>query len=297
MEIRLLKYFMAIANEESILHASEMLHITQPTLSKQMKEFEEELGVKLFIRGNRKVTLTDKGKVLYERAREILELSEKAERELRESDEMINGTIVIGCAVASSVKILSELVKEFREKYPLVHIDLITGTIYQVKEKMDKGLIDIGLFIRPNEWNDYETILFDVEDEFGILMRKDSKWANNKYIDGKDLKEMVLSIPSTFTSDFYNKMYGKNFEKLNIIATHDMISNAVTFVEEGIYNAITVKAAVENCSNKLCYVPLYPEIKTTSCLAWKKHYNYTYTVQRFIDYIKEKLEKNNKKQL
>ena len=130
MEIRLLRYFITIANEGSISHAAEVLHVTQPTLSRQMSEFEEELGEKLFVRGNRKITLTDKGVLLYERAKEIIELTDKAERGIKESNEMISGTIVIGSGVASSTTILSKLVKKFRELYPSVHIDLITCLLY-----------------------------------------------------------------------------------------------------------------------------------------------------------------------
>ena len=203
MEIRLLRYFITIANEGSISHAAEVLHVTQPTLSRQMSEFEEELGEKLFVRGNRKIILTDKGVLLYERAKEIIELTDKAEREIKKSNEMINGTIVIGSGVASSTTILSKLVKKFRALYPSVHIDLITGTIYQIKEKMDKGLIDVGLFIKPNDWNDYETIVLESEDRYGVLMRKDSKWGKQEYVTAKDLKEMLLSVPKTLDNKFY----------------------------------------------------------------------------------------------
>lgn len=295
MEIRLLRYFIAIANEESISRAAEVLHVTQPTLSRQMSEFEEELGEKLLIRGNRKVTLTDKGVLMYERAREIIELADKAKREIKESNEIINGTIVIGSGVALATTILSRLVKEFRELYPLVHIELITGTVYQIKEKMDKGLIDVGLFIKPNGWNDYETIVLDSEDRYAVLMRRDSKWANQEYITPKDLKEMVLSVPKTLDNKFYIDVFGKPMEKLNIIATHDIINNAAVFVESGIYNAVTLEMAAKDYHmENLCCIPIYPEVKTKSSLSWKKHYNFSTTVQRFIDFIKQELLENKK---
>ena len=293
MEIRLLRYFITIANEGSISHAAEVLHVTQPTLSRQMSEFEEELGEKLFVRGNRKITLTDKGVLLYERAKEIIELTDKVEREIKESNEMINGTIVIGSGVASSTTILSKLVKKFRELYPSVHIDLITGTIYQIKEKMDKGLIDVGLFIKPNDWNDYETIVLDSEDKYGILMRRDSKWGRQEYVTAKDLKEMLLSVPKTLDNKFYMDVFGKTNEKLNIIATHDIINNAAVFVENGIYNAVTLEVTAKDYNTEnLCFLPIYPEVTTKSSLSWKKNYNFSVTVQRFIDFIKQELLKN-----
>lgn len=291
MENRLLRYFIAIANEESISHAAEALHVTQPTLSRQMTEFEEMLGVKLLERGNRKVILTDKGVLLYERAKEILELTDKAEQEIRESNEIINGNIVIGSGVASSTKILSELVKTFRDKYPLTHIDLVTGTMNQIKEKMDKGLIDVGLFIKPVTWKDYETVVLDSQDKYGILMLKTAKWANQEYVTAKDLKEMTLSIPKTTDSKFYMDVFGKTSEKLNIVATHDLINNAAVFVEAGIYNALTLEEAAKSYHMKnLCCVPIYPEVKTISSIAWKKHYSFSPTALRFIEHIKEELK-------
>lgn len=291
MENRLLRYFIAIANEESISHAAEILHVTQPTLSRQMTEFEEMLGVKLLERGNRKVTLTDKGVLLYERAKEILELTDKAEREIKESNELINGNIVIGSAVASSTKILSNLVKSFRDKYPQTHIDLVTGTMIQIKEKMDKGLIDVGLFIKPITWNDYETVILNSEDRYAILMLKTSKWANQEYITAKDLKEMTLSIPKTTDSKFYMDLFGKTYEKLNVVATHDLINNAAVFVEAGIYNALTLEEAASSYHMEdLCCIPLYPEIKTISSIAWKKHYSFSPTALRFIEHIKSELK-------
>lgn len=291
MENRLLRYFIAIANEESISHAAEILHVTQPTLSRQMTEFEEMLGVKLLERGNRKVTLTEKGVLLYERAKEILELTDKAEREIKESNELINGKLVIGSAVASSTKILSDLVKSFRDKYPLVHIELVTGTMIQIKEKMDKGLIDVGLFIKPITWNDYETIILNIEDRYGILMLKTSKWASQDHITAKDLKEMTLSLPKTTDSKFYMDLFGKTYEKLNVVATHDLINNAAVFVEAGIYNALTLEEAANSYHmENLCCIPLFPEIKTISSIAWKKHYSFSPTARRFIDHVKSELK-------
>ena len=291
MENRLLRYFITIAEQENISRAAEVLSISQPALSRQLSEFEEYLGVKLFERGNRKLTLTDKGVLLYERAKEIIDLTDKTEREIKESNEIINGKIVIGSGVTLSTKILSKMVKNFIKEYPLVTFELITGTSTQIKEKMDKGLIDIGLFIKPVLWNDYEIILLNSEDRFGILMRKDAKWAKNEYITPQDLKEMTLSIPKTTDSSFYMKVFNKNHEKLNVIGTHDMINNATVFVEDGIYQALTLEQSADEFNRgNLCFIPIKPEIKTTSSIAWKKDYKFSPTIQKFIDYIKNELK-------
>lgn len=246
---------------------------------------------KLLERGNRKVTLTEKGILLYERAKEIIELTDKAEKEIKESNEAINGNIVIGSGVASSTKILSNLVKSFRDKYPLAHIELVTGAMTQIKEKMDKGLIDVGLFVRPVTWSDYESVILDSEDRYGILMPRTAKWANQEYITAKDLKEMTLSIPKTTDSKFYMDLFGKTYEKLNVVATHDLINNAAVFVEAGIYNALTLEEATNSYyMENLCCIPLYPEIKTISSIAWKKHYSFSPTALRFIEHIKSELK-------
>ncbi len=156
MEIRVLRYFLTVVREESITRAAEVLHITQPTLSRQLTQLEEEVGVRLFTRGTRKITLTNEGILLRRRAEEITQLVDKTERELTEQGETIGGCISIGCGELAAVRLLPDLFGSFSRRYPLVTYDLFTASADQVKEQMDGGMIDIGLLLEPIdiEWKD-----------------------------------------------------------------------------------------------------------------------------------------------
>ena len=164
MEIRVLRYFLTVVREESITKASEVLHITQPTLSRQLSQMEEEIGVKLFERGSCKINLTNEGILLRRRAEEILQLVNKTEKELAEQDEQMEGKISIGCGEIASVQLLPELFRTFWEKYPRVSFDIFTATADLVKEQMDKGLLDIGLLLEPIDMEKYDFIRLDMKE-------------------------------------------------------------------------------------------------------------------------------------
>lgn len=186
MEIRVLRYFLTVVREGSITKASEVLHITQPTLSRQLAQMEEELGVKLFGRGSRKITLTNEGILLCRRAEEILQLVDKTEKELVEQDEQIEGKISIGCGEIAAVQLLSNLFQTFRKKYSRVNFDLFTATADLVKEQMDKGLLDIGLLLEPVDKEKYDFIRLDREENWVVLMRPDDPLAQKESVTAKD---------------------------------------------------------------------------------------------------------------
>ncbi len=165
MEIRVLRYFLTVVREESITKAAEVLHITQPTLSRQLAQMEDEIGVKLFDRGTRKIKLTNEGILLRRRAEEILQLVDKTEKELIEQEEQVEGKISIGCGEIAAVQILPSLIKAFREKYPRVTFDIFTATADLVKEQMEKGLLDIGLLLEPVDMEKYDFIRLDVKEK------------------------------------------------------------------------------------------------------------------------------------
>lgn len=293
MEIRELRYFLAVAREESITHAAEILHVTQPTLSRQIFNLEEELGVQLFNRSNRNTTLTDKGLLLYQFATEIIELVEKAERDIKE-DETLSGEIVIGSAISSSAQIFAKLLHSFSEKYPLVHFDLVTGTRDQIKEKMDQGLIDIGLLMGYVGSNRYHSIKIGPVDRFGLLMQRTSPLAKKTAVTLQDFSNISLTIPKSNTNYLLIDWYGADIEKLHIYATHDLLNNAATLVEEGICYALTLEAAAINYKNdKLCFRPLTPEFVCESFLVWRNHKNFSLTVSKFIEHIENFFITNN----
>lgn len=195
MEIRVLRYFLTVIREESITKASDVLHITQPTLSRQLSQMEEELGVTLFHRGTRKISLTNEGILLRRRAEEILQLVDKTEKELVELEEQVEGKISIGCGEIASVQLLPELFRSFREKYPRVTFDIFTAAADLVKEQMDRGLLDLGLLLEPVDVEKYDFICFDMKENWIVLMKPDDPLAKKDSITAKDLAKLPLILP------------------------------------------------------------------------------------------------------
>lgn len=195
MEIRVLRYFLAVVREEGINRAAEALHITQPTLSRQLSQLEEEVGVKLFHRGAKKITLTNEGILLRRRAEEILSLVDRTQRELTWQDELVEGRIVIGGGELAAMQVLSEIIERFREKYPLVTFDIFTGNADLVKEQMEKGLIDIGVLLEPVDIEKFEFIRLQGKERWVVLMRPDDPLAEKEAVNAKDLENMPLILP------------------------------------------------------------------------------------------------------
>ena len=195
MEIRVLRYFLTVVREESITRAAEVLHITQPTLSRQLAQMEEQMGVKLFVRGTRKITLTNEGVLLRRRAEEILELVDKTEKELTEQEGEVEGVVAIGCGDVKSVQKLPELIRTFHDKYPLVTFDLYTSTADYIKERMDHGLTDIGLLLEPVDLGKYDFIRLAVEEKCVVSMHPDAPLAAKEYITPEDLVGVPLIMP------------------------------------------------------------------------------------------------------
>lgn len=178
MEIRVLRYFLTVAREENITRAAELLHLTQPTLSRQIAQMEDEMGVRLFDRGTRKITLTSEGLLLRRRAEEILELVDKTERELAQQEETVEGTVSIGCGDLAAVRMLPELFRSFHERYPAVTFDLYTATADHIKDRMDRGLTDAGLLLEPVNMKKYDYIRLSQREEWVVVMRPNSPWQN-----------------------------------------------------------------------------------------------------------------------
>ena len=195
MELRVLRYFLTVVREESITRAADVLHITQPTLSRQLAQMEEEIGVKLFDRGTRKILLTNEGLLLRRRAEEILELVDKTERELIEQEEMVEGTVSIGCGDLAAVQMLPALFRSFRERYPAVSFDLYTATADHVKDRMDRGLTDVGLLLEPVNIDKYEYIRLNQREQWVVAMHPAAPLAKLESVTPKDLKGLPLILP------------------------------------------------------------------------------------------------------
>lgn len=288
MEIRVLRYFLTVVREQSITKASEVLHITQPTLSRQLAQMEEEVGVKLFDRGTRKITLTNEGLLLRRRAEEILQLVDKTERELIEQEEQVEGKITVGCGEIASVQLLPDLFESFHEKYPRVNFDLYTATADHVKDQMDRGLVDIGLLLEPIDIEKYEYIRLDMEERWGVLMRPDDPLAAKEAVTAKDLAKLPLILPRRLSvQSELASWFGDYYENLNVLFTSNLSTNASIMVNHGLAYSVVIEGSVPFCNrSKIAYRPLSPGLTATSVLAWKRGQPFSLASTKFIEHIK-----------
>ena len=288
MEIRVLRYFLTVVREESITKAADVLHITQPTLSRQLSQMEEEVGVKLFNRGSRRITLTNEGILLRRRAEEILQLVDKTEKELIEQEEQVEGKISIGCGEIAAVQVLPNLIKTFREKYPQVTFDIFTATADLVKEQMDKGLLDIGLLLEPVDMEKYDFIRLEVKEKWVVLMRPDSPPAEKETVTAKDLSALPLILPRRMNvQSELASWFGNYYDDLNIVFTSNLSTNSAIMVTGGLAYSLVIEGAVPFWDqSKVTYRPLDPPLTATSVLAWKRGQPFSLAATKFIEHIK-----------
>lgn len=291
MELRVLGYFLAVTREQSISGAAESLHLSQPTLSRQLKEMEEELGKQLFIRGSRKVTLTDEGMILRKRAEEIMELVKKAEDEISFSDEAVAGDITIGAGETDGVRLLARVVRRLQEEYPLIHLHIISGDRVTVTEEMDKGLIDFGLLFGEVDTSKYEWMKLPYEDTFGVLMRQDAPLAEKEAISGEDLLDKPLIVSRQAIHDKNLSAILDGGERLNIVGTYNLLFNGSLMVQEGMGYAICLDKIINTTGNSgLCFRPLEPPVRAGMSLVWKKYQVFTKAAEKFLLAMQELAE-------
>ena len=265
MDIRVLQYFLAVAREESITKAAETLRMTQPPLSRQLKDLEDELGKQLLIRGSKKVTLTEDGMLLRKRAEELVDLMEKTKAELTSASENINGDIYIGCGETESISFLAQAAQDLQKKHPLIHYHIYSGDAERVMERLDKGLIDFGLLVGETDISKYDYIKLPQKDLWGVLMRKDSLLAEKEAILAEDLwdKPLIVSHQTSINTDI---------SKLNIVATYDLIYNAAQFVKKGFGYVIALDKLINTAGDSnLCFRPLSPTLEAELYIVWKKY--------------------------
>ena len=294
MEFRVLQYFLAIAREETISKAAESLHITQPTLSRQMKGLEEQLGKQLFIRGNRKINLTEEGILLRQRAEEIISLVEKTESEIIHSDTTISGDIYIGSGETEGMRILAKVIDTCHKEYPKIKFHLYSGNFQDVVEKIENGLIDFGVLIEPADISKYDFIKIPVKDKWGVLMRKDSPIASLKSITADTLKKLPLICSSQeIVKNEISGWLNDDYNKLNIVATYNLIYNASLLVEEGSGYALGLDKLINTSGNsKLCFIPLEPKLEVGLTLIWKKYHLFSKAASYFLNQLRKEINKS-----
>lgn len=293
MDIRVLKYFITVVEEENILKASQVLHITQPTLSRQLMDLEKELNCKLFIRSNRKITLTSEGLFLYNKAKEIILLQAKTINVLKNSHEIISGDIYIGCAETNAFKFLVKTMTKIKKTHKDIHYHIFSGNADTVIEQLDKGILDFGLLIDAHDKQKYNFITLPVKDIWGLLMLKNSPLADKEYITSSD----ILNIPlicsgQTMVSNKIAGWLNQNFTQLNIVANYNLIYNASIMVQENLGSALCLANLVNTNGTNLCFKPLYPPLEAQIDLVWKKHQILTKPAQLFLQNLQEYLLQN-----
>lgn len=291
MELRVLQYFLAAAREENITKAAALLHITQPTLSRQLMQMEDELGVKLFRRGKHNILLTEEGMLLRRRAQEIVNLAEKTAKELKHGEETVSGEISIGCGETRNMKPLSEMIASFQQKYPDVNFNIYTLIADDVKERLENGLLDMGLLLEPVEISRYHYMRMPLKEKWHVLMRRDSPLAGKQKIMSDDLVDVPLIIArrQSVRNELEN-WFGYDKERLHVVSTCNLSHhNQSIMVESGIGVALVMEFS---CSqDTLCLRPLEPALESGCVLVWKKNQALSPAMLRFIEHMKEYLEK------
>lgn len=282
MELRLLRYFLEVANEGNITRAAAKLHITQPSLSRQIAHLESELGRKLYTRESSGIRLTEEGFLLKKRAEEILDLAAKTKDELSESSKTITGTVYIAAGETSGIRYVARILRQMRQDYPEVRYRMISGDYEDVTDKLDKCLTDFGLFVGKVNLTKYECITLPYSDRWGAVVRADDPLAGRKFIRAKDLqgRELLFSHQAKTHGEF-SEWLGYPAEALDIIGTHNLAFNASLMVREGLGILITIEGIVNG--EGLKFIPLRPELKAELVLAWRKGAVMSRAARKFLE--------------
>lgn len=286
MEFRVLEYFLAVAREQSLSGAAEFLHLSQPTLSRQLRDLEEELGKPLFTRGNRGITLTEEGMLLRKRAKEILDLVKKTENEISLSDETIAGDVYIGAGESDAIRLVAKAAYALKKQHPDIQYHISSGNSVFVTEQLDKGLIDFGLLYGSVDRSKYESIKVPVTDSFGVLMRRDSELAEKAFITPDDLLDKPLIVSRQEARDGWPILswITQDVSKLNIVATYTLLFNGSLLVDEGLGYAICFDKLINTTGDSsLCFRPLLPALETTASVVWKKYQVLTKAAEKFLE--------------
>ena len=285
MDIRTMQYYLAVVREGTISAAAQALHVAQPSLSRQMKELEEELGVSLFVRGNRKITLTEEGMVLRKRAEEMVRLMQMTEEEISQIKNHISGSVRIGAGESWSFHYLSRAAASIAAEHPDIRFHITSGDTQDLMDELNNGLIDFAVIFTNVDHTLYQSIKLPAEDSFGLLMPKDCPLAEKSEIRLSDLRGLPVIISRGAVSHYAGS---EELSSLNIVATYNLVYNASLLVEDGLGYAICFDKLINTTGDSpLCMRPIVPTMKSTGYLIWKKYQVFSPVVQMFIDRVRE----------
>lgn len=295
MELKNLTTFLAVAEKETISAAAKQLHLSQPSLSRQLMDLEKELGVTLFTRGNRKITLTEDGLLFRKRAEEIVELLEKTRSEFLSPRDTIAGNVSIGAGETYVIQLLGAIIKEVQAEYPNIKFHFYSGNADEVKERLDKGLLDFGVVISPADVKKYHSLRLPAKDTWGVLMRKDSPLAVKEVITPKDLWDVpLITSRQSLVSSELSKWLKKDLKKLTVVATYNLVYNASKLVEEGVGYGLTLDKLVNFAPDSpLCFRKLSPALESNLDVIWKNTQVFSKASGLFLERMKEQFSEDS----
>ena len=295
MELKNLTTFLAVAEKETISAAAKHLHLSQPSLSRQLMDLEKELGVTLFTRGNRKITLTEDGLLFRKRAEEIVELLEKTRSEFLSPRDTIAGNVSIGAGETYVIQLLGKIIKEIQVEYPNIKFHFYSGNADEVKERLDKGLLDFGVVISPVDVKKYDSLRLPAKDIWGVLMRKDSPLAVKEVITPKDLWDVpLITSRQSLVSSELSKWLKKDLKKLTVVATYNLVYNASKLVEEGVGYGLTLDKLVNFAPDSpLCFRKLSPALESNLDVIWKNTQVFSKASGLFLERMKEQFSEDS----
>lgn len=290
MELRVLRYFQMVAREENITKAAELLHVTQPTLSRQLIQLEDELGTKLFERKNHSITLTEDGMLLKKRSQDILELADQLDREFADRQGgVITGNIVIGSGETNNFNDLARVIEKFKRNNPMVQFEIYTANADDIKERLEKGLADIGILTEPVDISKYNFIRLNKKEKWGILIKDNSPIANKDYVTPKDLIDIpIIMVKRDMVKNEIENWFGGYYKQLNIVATYNLLNNASVLAQNNVGSVMCFD--IGTTYDNLKFIPLEPSIETGCVLVWRKNQILSPAVSEFINCFKKYIE-------
>ena len=297
MELRVLNYFLTVAREGGLTGASEVLHVTQPTMSRQIQELEEELGQKLFIRTTRSMVLTPEGMLLRKRAEEILEMAERTKSEFSAMGSTVAGDVLIGSGETFALKQITDLMAQIREEYPGIHFQIYSGNAEEVAERLEKGLLDFGVFVEPADISRYNSVRLPVMDTWGLILRKDHPLAQKERITREDLGDVPLimsrqEMAAQKAGNDYLDWFGGSYELLNVVAGYNLMYNGALMVRSGLGCAVGLDRIVNTTeTSDLCFRPFDPPLEAGIVVVWKKYQVFSKAAEILLEKMKKVFEK------
>lgn len=288
MELRVLRYFLEVAREGNVTHAAQRLHISQPTLSRQIKELEEELGKKLFTRSNYSVSLTEEGMLLRKRAEDILDMADKTIAEFQALDEVNGGDVHIGCAESNGIAPFVQVIQSLQKQYPGIRYHFYSSGTEAVNERLDRGLLDFAIIVQEVDPSKYNYLRIPVSDQWGLIMRKDSPLAQHSSIHLHDLMDIPLILSRQAMGEEMPRWFGETQDKLHIVATYDLLFNTSVMVREGFGYVLGFDGLVyTGPDSDLCFRPLEPTLESPMYIIWRKYQVFSPAAALLMKKLKE----------